>query len=716
MTPLPELAPADVFSRIRTEEVNGEHELVIVTNRRLEEGWRGLTVDGTGQGREWGVTEIDEQHASGAHAIGTYRLVWSLQYDLTLSYSHTENEVGMGTATTSQQAAAIVLEGCDKWAVGTCDAPTIANGTGCIMIYESAWSRLSKLVEATKYEVDAEIEVSNYANVTGRRLSLRAHIGNDAPTRRFDWGADTIDIRRTPDPGPYYCRIVPLGKGDTEYATDDETTFEWPLDITDETGDPNLYYIEDADAAQTFRISDGHGGWIYPTKAVKYDEDDPELLLNAGQADLLNHTRPNVTYEANVLQFEQAGMDAHGISLGDEIQIVDHGFNPNAPLRVQGRVTKMEVDELSPATGTVITIGNLRDGMGDYFSELDKSLANLNEKNTEIYNNVSKMGTAAYIKSLVDRINAEINATGGYTYLVPGEGTVTYDVAVADPLVATEATQVVQIKGGSIRIANTKKSGFQGIDDWEWKTEFTSGHILGDLVTAAKITAGYIGDSTSGNHWNLDTGELVLKMAVNYFDDPMPADPTTHQVTETTTEHNLIPTANGMLGILNGYYSANAPDNVVSLKVASRYKFRKEDRETGHILITPLQIPLGEASNRWGSIAATTGIRLISNYTESNRGVLGIHAEEARLSLGNGSASLKLTSGEVHAYPKITVNDLEVSKGITADTASIGTTFTVGDAFEVRTAYNRRCRINGLYVCSKDEQSSGGFSPKKERV
>ena len=514
MEPLGELPPDEVRERRRHEEVNGEHELTVVTTRRLEEGWRALTVDGTGKWYEWVVVETPEEHSDGCGTFGTYRLVWSLQYDLTNSYSHTHAEIGYGAMPkTSQQAAAAILQGVARWEVGPCDGASIAEG-GCVFIYESAWSRLSKAVELTGWEVDAVIQVSNVFDVTARQLCLKAHVGSEEATRRFDWGHDVTSIKRTPDPGPYYCRVVPLGKGETEYAEDDETTFEWPLDITEEEPEGN-YYIEDAEAALAFRISDGEGGWIYPTKAVSYSEDDPELLYNAALDDLHTHTRPNVTYEADVVQFAKAGMDARGVSLGDEVQIVDRGFNPGSALRLQGRVISMDVDELSPETGTELTIGNLRDDIASvlarYSDYVDTSLDDLVSKNSAIRDTLAEMTTARYIDELLDRINTEINATGGYAYFVPGEGVITYDRAVSDPTVASEASKVVQIKGGSIRIADTKQSGFQGIDDWDWKTVFTSGHILSDLVTAVKVTAGYIGNATNGNWWNLDTGELDLR-------------------------------------------------------------------------------------------------------------------------------------------------------------------------------------------------------------
>lgn len=522
MNPLPELSPDEVLSRVRTEEINGEHELVVVTTRRLEEGWRALTVDGTGRWREWVVTETDQDHASGAHALGTYRLVWSLQYDLTYSYYHDTGyatSIGLGSTTTAQEAAAAVLTGVPRWTVGPCDAADIAAGTGCVFIRESAWSKLSKLVECSGCEVDAVIEVSNLYGITARKLCLSAHVGSEVAYRRFDWGRDVTDIKRTPDPGPYYCRVVPLGKGETEYADDDVTTFEYPIDVTEEPdgqGGFHTYWIQDDEAAATFRMLLPDNSYYYPTKAVSYNEDDPELLLRMAEEDLHNHTRPGVTYEASVLQFAQAGMDVHGVALGDEIQIVDRGFNEDAPLRLEGRVIRAEVDELSPETGTELTIGQLRDNISN---TINYALSALNDSIYDTNRTIAKMTTARYIDELIDRLNAEINATGGYSYIVPGEGIVIYDAAVTDPLVGSEASMVVQLKGGSIRIANSKKPSFAGIDDWNWKSVFSSGLIATELLNATNIITGLIqdaahrlsgGDPTVGNYWDLDNSTLVL--------------------------------------------------------------------------------------------------------------------------------------------------------------------------------------------------------------
>ena len=505
-----ELAPHEVKKRLRVEQINYEHELTIVTTRVLHVGTRLLTVDGTGKWREHVVYRPDEKHESGEHADGTYVCMWSLQYDLTEGYTEEHAEPGMGSSCTAAQALAFAIADSPRWHVGTVDVGSVAAGKGCVMIGVSDWERLKLVVKHWGGEVDAEIAVDG-THVTSRGVALRAHLGSSTVRRRFDWGHDLKSISRAADEGPYFCRVVPLGRGQREYAEDDETEFDWPLDISEETG--GRVWIEDEEAALVFRTKNPDGTYHYPTKVVEYDEDDPELLLNRGLEDLPNHTRPGVRYEASVVQLAEAGMDVHGLELGDETQCSDWGFNEDAALKVQGRVTRMEVNELDPSGDTNLTIGELGPSLAhtlyDIVSAATSSL-------TKRVNHIDGGGTIAYLETLIDQLNEQINATGGYSYIVPNEGLITYDIAVDDPLVGynsatlTWASQVTQIKGGSIRIANEKNASFAGINDWKWKTLIVAGHIAAELVTAANIVAGYIGSASSGNYWNLDTGELRM--------------------------------------------------------------------------------------------------------------------------------------------------------------------------------------------------------------
>lgn len=705
MDPLPELTANEVFSRVRSEELNGEHSLTIETTRHLQEGWRALTRDATGKWREWVVTEVDEEHASGEHAIGTYHLVWSLQYDLTLSYYHDMDEavsIGIGNRCTSLEAAQHVLTGVANWTVGTCDAPDIVPGepvyapdgltpknsnkintrgrvkghpdqAGCVFVRESAWSKLSKLVKCAFYEVDAEIDVSAVGNVTARRLCLRDHLGNVEALRRFDWSEDLTGIKRKPDPGPYYCRVVPLGKTQEEYADDDVTKFNWPMDITEETGtegNPGPYWIQDDEAAAVFRIKQPDGSYVYPTVAVEYnDEDDPELLLRAAQLDLHNHTRPGVTYEASVIQLSEAGMDVHSVALGDEVQAVDYGFNEDVGLRIEGRVTKIEVDELAPESTMEITIGQLRDNMTDFLhsmnTEMDTAFEQLLAQHSELAETLMQMTTAKYVDELLDRINTEINGTGGYTYIIPGEGIITYDKEVSDPLVGSEAGRVVQLKGGYLRIADTKKSPFAGIDDWEFNTLLDAGHIIADLITAVKITSGYIGNATNSNYWNLDSGELILRYLT--------------AVGIVETKHGAY-TMDGSIGmILNGHYGNTYENTTTRVGFTTRYTTSQpssSQRLLGSISIFPLYQYFESAAyaeavknSYWNSIASNLNLHIISNYSNSSYSALALHENYA--TLYNATAVSGSQSGSQALPDGVNYSRQNVTSSVTVNSDSI---------------------------------------------
>ena len=206
---------------------------------------------------------------------------------------------------------------------------------------------------------------------------------------------------------------------------------------------------------------------------------------------------PKVTYEIDVYEAAIEGVDAQGVSLGDTVQVVDRKFGAEG-LRLQARVIELAVDELNERNVTV-TLGYVDDGLAGQFADGARAFSMV----TNLSNTLS---TAQYVKDLISRMNDEINATGGYTYITEGQGIRAYDVAVTDPLVGAEASKVVEIKGGSIRIADSKTA--QG--EWKWKTVFVSGHIAAELVTAAQITAGYIGNASSGSYWDLDNNNLRI--------------------------------------------------------------------------------------------------------------------------------------------------------------------------------------------------------------
>ena len=492
-----------ITSAVRTEKLNGEHKLDITTTQPLEEGMRILVKDGTLKWREWVIDEPDESHTDSGME-GKYGCTWSMQYDLATMGG---GELWPGTYSPIAASAALsmVLATQSTWEVGFVSVGGLA---GTSLFDGHVWDYLGELQEIWGGEMEPRIEVDSNG-VTHRYVDWLAHVGNVEPTRRFDFGADCTSIRRKVAPGPRYCRIVPRGGRDAQDADgirySERCGVEEEPYRADSTGEfvhpANAVYIRDTVAEQLFRVRDRNGNWRYPEKVVCYDLDldgDQEELLNKAMEDVENHTRPKVTYEADVLQFAAAGMDAHGVQLGDEVHIVDRAFG-DVPLRMQGRVVKMTVNELDD-TDVQLVIGEALQNMDDAFKSILSAIDSADGRTRAI----QAGGTIVYLKTLINQLNSEINATGGYVYVTEGDGLLTYDKRVNDPTVGSEATKVVEIKGGSIRIANSRTSG----GDWDWKTVFVSGHVAAELITAAHITAGYIGNAGAGSYWDLDSGIL----------------------------------------------------------------------------------------------------------------------------------------------------------------------------------------------------------------
>lgn len=494
-----ELSENDVFELTRHEVVNGAHELTITTTQVLEKGYRVLMEDDRGYWHEWCVSGIDEQHANGSRPYGSYYCVWSLQPDL--MGTRVSAMPGVQTPVTAAQALDAVLSGTSRWTRGTI---TNTNTGGASMYDTDGWSAMSTLVANWGGEVDTTIGVSALSGVVSRQVDLYAQQGESTAKRRFDFGADLVSIRRTIADDPLYCRITPRGKGE---ATEGGG---YGRKITIESvNDGKDYLVNDA-MVDLAKLPDGNGGWEYPTLEVENSEcETPSELLAWAQSVLDSYTNPKITYEVNVVQAAKEGIDLQGVSLGDAVQVVDGKFND---LRLTGRVMEMTTDELAHTT-TQLTIGNVGEGISERFSDLYSGIKTAEQSVTQLAQSLS---TADYIDSLLDRINAEINATGGYAYIVPGNGILTFDVAVADPLNPVEASRVVEIKGGTIRIANSKTAQGQ----WEWKTVFTSGHVAAELVTAAQLTTGYIGNS-SGTYWDLDNNLLHLPATTIVDDVPI---------------------------------------------------------------------------------------------------------------------------------------------------------------------------------------------------
>ena len=188
----------------------------------------------------------------------------------------------------------------------------------------------------------------------------------------------------------------------------------------------------------------------------------------------------------------QAGLSAEGTDVGDSVQIIDTSFA--TPLRLEGRILQIEEDLAGSLADTKITLGNIRQSYTQRLAAQQQALDKL-VSNSGAWNSAAG-GTGPYMKDLIDRINQIMNATGGYTYLKPGQGIYVYDKPEDQ-----NPTQCIHIGGGYWRIADHKKAN----GDWDFRSLANGKGIFADIIFTGRLS-----DAAGLNFWDMDTGEFSL--------------------------------------------------------------------------------------------------------------------------------------------------------------------------------------------------------------
>lgn len=484
-----ELSPNDVFSAIRHAEINGEDSLTIKTSDVLAKGQHIVYRDKMLIWHEYIVTGTDDEHDSGRSSIGTYYCENSWGELRTCPYI-IDLRPGLQSPVSAQYALQQALQG-TRWSVGDVDLTT-ANGTSWYHI--SPWEAITDIVEKWGGQLRADITVDD-SGVVSRKLSLLQSIGS-GPGVRFDFGSDVTDIKATYDEDDIYTALYCYGKGV-------ESGNGYGRKIGIESVNNGVPYVEDTTAKQIWGQI-GSNGQIDNSYGIFEDGEceDPSTLMTEGQEALKDASRPKAQYSATVVQFERAGTGLRGAALGDPVDVVDRNFylarGVDADLRLSGSIVAIDED-LVNEDSTSITLGDLMQTIADDIAGLSNNVHKLTAA-APTWNGVAS-GASAYLDDLIDNLNTQINASGGYTYIKPGQGIWVYDKAEDQ-----NPTKVINLMGGAMRIADSKNSA----GEWDWQSVFVSGHVASELITAVQITAGFIGSPSGGNYWNLDTGEFRL--------------------------------------------------------------------------------------------------------------------------------------------------------------------------------------------------------------
>lgn len=472
---------------IRTRATDGTDTLDVTTIGEINKDERIVFKDSTGRWAEYLCQSTQTARAAGMPVTVAY-CTGSIAE---LSRTYIEDKRNRNA--NAKACLAKALEG-TRWAVGTVETGTIT-GTADLAFYHcTVLEAVQKTADTYGLEVQTEYQPDPTGNRIGQRIiHLVEHRGQTTSTKRFEYGKDLTQIKRDIDAGDVITRLYGWGKGIEQTNEEGEPTGGYGRKISFADVNNGKPYIQDDQALANWGIVGADGTKHHSEASVDFpDCEDPKELLNLTKAALKTRTTPVVSYTADVTALGQAGYDPEGTDVGDSVQIIDTSFA--TPLRLEGRILQIEEDLAGSLAETKITLGNIRQSYTQRMAAQQQALDKL-VSNSGAWNSAAG-GTGPYMKDLIDRINQIMNATGGYTYLKPGQGIYVYDKPEDQ-----NPTQCIHIGGGYWRIADHKKPN----GDWDFRALANGKGIFADTVFTGRLS-----DAAGLNYWDMDTGEFSL--------------------------------------------------------------------------------------------------------------------------------------------------------------------------------------------------------------
>lgn len=472
---------------IRTRATDGTDTLDITTIGEINKDERIAFKDSTGRWAEYLCQSTQTARAAGMPVTVAY-CTGSIAE---LSRTYIEDKRNRNA--NAKACLAKALEG-TRWTVGTVETGTRTRIADLAFYHCTVLEAVQKTADTYGLEAQTEYQPDPTGNRIGQRIiHLVEHRGSTSTTKRFEYGKDLTQIKRDIDAGDVITRLYGWGKGIEQTNEEGEPTGGYGRKISFADVNNGKPYIQDDQALANWGIVGADGTKHHSEASVDFpDCEDPKELLNLTKAALKTRTTPVVSYTADVTALGQAGYDPEGTDVGDSVQIIDTSFA--TPLRLEGRILQIEEDLAGSLAETKITLGNIRQSYTQRMAAQQQALDKL-VSNSGAWNSAAG-GTGPYMKDLIDRINQIMNATGGYTYLKPGQGIYVYDKPEDQ-----NPTQCIHIGGGYWRIADHKKPN----GDWDFRALANGKGIFADTVFTGRLS-----DAAGLNFWDMDTGEFSL--------------------------------------------------------------------------------------------------------------------------------------------------------------------------------------------------------------
>lgn len=472
---------------IRTRATDGTDTLDITTIGEINKDERIAFKDSMGRWAEYLCQSTQTARAAGMPVTVAY-CTGSIAE---LSRTYIEDKRNRNA--NAKACLAKALEG-TRWAVGTVETGTLTGTANLAFYHCTALDAIQKIADTYGLEVQTEYQPDPTGNQIGRRIiHLVEHRGSANTTKRFEYGKDLTQIKRDIDSGDVITRLYGWGKGIEQTNDQGEATGGYGRKISFADVNNGKPYVQDDQALADWGIVGADGTRHHSEASVDFpDCEDPKELLNLTKAALKTRTTPVVSYTADVTALGQAGYDPEGTDVGDSVQIIDTSFT--TPLRLEGRILQIEEDLAGSLADTKITLGNIRQSYTQRLAAQQQALDKL-VSSSGAWNSAAG-GTGPYMKDLIDRINQIMNATGGYTYLKPGQGIYVYDKPEDQ-----NPTQCIHIGGGYWRIADHKKPN----GDWDFRALANGKGVFADTIFTGRLS-----DAAGLNFWDMDTGEFSL--------------------------------------------------------------------------------------------------------------------------------------------------------------------------------------------------------------
>ena len=366
-----------------------------------------------------------------------------------------------------------------EWTVGTSD---VTGNYYMQRTHSTLKDALMDWAQKCGGEIDPEVSVAEDGTIT-RRVNIYKRVGEDRGLSLYD-DREITDITRKVQQGDIYTAAY--GVGNYVEGSDKALTFAdivWSTENGDPVDKPAGQTYVSLGAAAIEQYGQNVGGTLVDRcTAVKIDTSDPATLLERTYAALVAQLVDPTAYTIKAADFPSLGIPTSEVGFGDTVGVVSTALG----LRFRTRCVGKRTDYLNGLNTTY------------EFNERPYQVVRSISAISQTATNAERIANESFYSAVLDKFNREINADQAYVIADPAEGFNTYNAA--NP---AEATKVTSIRGGSVRVANSKTAG-----QWNWSTVLTGDGLVINQLTAQKI---------EGENFELDmqTGLLAFGERVN---------------------------------------------------------------------------------------------------------------------------------------------------------------------------------------------------------